>query len=77
MDLSSIPNTASFLQGPVDAFPAAVTSLDRDHYSSLAGSRSIRILVLEPGEGNAPIRCRLRQVVLGPNIPQYEAISYT
>lgn len=51
--------------------------LTRSHfvYQSLIGSSPIRLVVLEPGRGDDPIRCRLTHVSLDDN-PKYEALSY-
>ncbi|KAH7370058.1 heterokaryon incompatibility protein-domain-containing protein [Rhexocercosporidium sp. MPI-PUGE-AT-0058] len=44
-------------------------------YQPLTGSSAIRLVILEPGLGQDPVRCRLIHVSLDDN-PQYEALSY-
>lgn len=37
----------------------------------------IRLLIVEPGTGDEPLRCRLRRIsLLDPDVPDYETISY-
>jgi hypothetical protein len=50
--------------------------LPRYHYQGLPTQDHIRIIVLEPGSGDDPIRCILRTVPLDEAGCQYEAISY-
>lgn len=44
-------------------------------YRPIQKDKEIRLLVLEPGEGNDTIRCRLKHVSLSED-PKYEALSY-
>jgi hypothetical protein len=45
-------------------------------YSPLPGVSDIRLVILEPGMDDDPVKCRLINVSLGEN-PVYEALSYT
>ncbi|KAJ5618739.1 hypothetical protein N7528_006850 [Penicillium herquei] len=44
-------------------------------YQPIQSENEIRLLILEPGKGNEPIRCRLKNVLLSDK-PKYEALSY-
>jgi hypothetical protein len=45
-------------------------------YSPLVGASEIRLVILEPGRDDDPVKCRLIHVSLDEN-PVYEALSYT
>src|SRR5258708_3736188 len=51
--------------------------MDKFEYNPLnPDSSEIRLLILEPGEWDSPINCRLEHEFLDTN-PRYEALSYT
>ncbi|KAF2877702.1 heterokaryon incompatibility protein-domain-containing protein, partial [Massariosphaeria phaeospora] len=45
-------------------------------YQDIADNDGIRLLILEPGDENAELSCRLAHARLSEN-PDYDAISYT
>ncbi|KAJ0423594.1 heterokaryon incompatibility protein-domain-containing protein [Aspergillus carlsbadensis] len=59
----------------VSAYRAWDESRFRPVYAPLRREDEIRLLVLEPGTGKDPIRCRLEHAVLSEK-PDYEALSY-
>jgi hypothetical protein len=48
----------------------------RFEYEKLQTSTSIRILALEPGTGNEPLRGRLQHFDLKSEVPSFDALSY-
>jgi hypothetical protein len=66
---------------PVEDHDAAFSSTSRANppqfqYSPLSSSSDIRLIILEPGIGDEPVRCQLVHISLDEN-PSYEALSYT
>lgn len=46
-------------------------------YERLKDPDEVRVLIIKPGKGNDPIKCRLLPSSLAHDIPKYEALSYT
>ncbi|KAG4433772.1 hypothetical protein IFR05_010739 [Cadophora sp. M221] len=55
--------------------PAIPQSSSHFKYKPLTGSSAIRLVILEAGRGQDPVKCRLIHVSLDDD-PQYEALSY-
>ncbi|KAG4432560.1 hypothetical protein IFR05_011948 [Cadophora sp. M221] len=73
IDISTRPRrrspsrAATYLSDGVDSKPYAYTALQSDD--------NIRVLHVQPGEGNEPLFCSVHEVDLSVN-PEYEALSY-
>ena len=59
-----------------ESLPGVFSPNEKLDYQPISGPDGIRLVTIFPGSGISAVKCELQPAVLGPQIPEYVALSY-